>query len=170
MVWNETKPNQRHKSCADAQVAMYETTLMDCIYRLNKLCHVEFGLIDREFVLFLHVGKEIPTFNAQLQLQLTVGHCSLFFWSPALHELHDQVQIPRVLEGAEQIRKPNSKAFCHGIPFIVCLKFGFQRDVNKHMAHKSRGIGIDMYRFIHKFTMQKFGFKIFKTLLCFTVF
>ena len=40
---------------------------------------------------------------------------------PALHELHDQVQIPGILEGAQEISKPKAKTLGHRVSFVVCL-------------------------------------------------
>lgn len=40
---------------------------------------------------------------------------------PALHELHDQVQIRGVLESAQEICKPKTETLRHCIAFVVCL-------------------------------------------------
>lgn len=46
------------------QGSVYEATLVDGIYCLDQLCHVEFGFVNGEFIL-LHVGEEVPTYNRQ---------------------------------------------------------------------------------------------------------
>mmetsp|Transcript_67468 Transcript_67468/g.147874 ORF Transcript_67468/g.147874 Transcript_67468/m.147874 type:complete len:246 (-) Transcript_67468:166-903(-) len=81
------------------QVTVDEARLMDGIDRLNQLCHIKLGFVDGEFILLLHVGKKIAT----------------------LHELHDQVQIPGILEGAQEISKPKAKTLGHRVSFVVCL-------------------------------------------------